>query len=195
MHAHKPVSIYSVHVWHIHIPVYTYCFLRNRTIGSTSDFTTRELGAFMYVARPRLLATTANAGECNIQQCRRRSLLLDFSVSSPICSLFTLSGHLFLYSSRRFYLSFSYLTRACVFRRLSISFSESSFLPTYCALPPPLSCGTAFRVPHIPRTVTETVVTRRGLFYCLRRSRECMRTANLQLLQIAAAARKRISRS
>jgi len=168
MHAHVNPRFYITwHIIHTHIVSFEIGPLLARAILRRElwlSYATRSLAS-------RLLATTANAVNAIFSSVGVALCCLIFP-SPSICSrsTFTASpGHLSLLIP--LFLSLSSLTRACVFQPLlSISFSESSFLRTFCfcSLLLLVSCGTAFRVSHSEDGDGGC----RGLFYCLRGSRE-----------------------
>lgn len=148
--------------------IHVHCFLANRT---TTRPTLRQTPAFIRGADlPG--SDDGKRGECNIQQCRRCSLLLDFSVSSDM-QPFSRGGE------RTECLLLPILTflslpwRACVFcraRPLFLSFSESSPLASF-SFRPLVTLYFAFVV----STVTKKTGAARSLFTVLRGSHQCVR--------------------
>lgn len=166
MHAHVNPRFYITwHIIHTHIVSFEIGPLLARAILRRElwlSYATRSLAS-------RLLATTANAVNAIFSSVGVALCCLIFP-SPPICSRSHLP-RLHLSSLIPLSLSLSSLS-ACVFQPLlSISFSESSFLRTFCfcSLLLLVSCGTTFRVSHSEDGDGGGC---RGLFYCLRGSRE-----------------------
>lgn len=148
-----------------------------------------------YAVRSRLLATTSNAVNAIFSSVGVALCCLIFP-SSPICNRPTSprppsSTHPVVPLSFSPFLSF-FFDDSVSFSLSSISFSESSFLRTFRVPSFPLRLAALHFAFLIPWTVTEAVVTpSRTVLLFTRLPAVSMRTANLQLLQIAAAARKK----